>query len=334
MDQMNGKPLMLAQESKIFVLCPSNYVTGGTEALHQLVSALREMGRNASIVYEPEAESSTPQAFACYGVHVSNHIEDREENLLVVPEIWTMKLQSYTRVQKAIWWLSVENYIHFDRSFDFSAAKNRSVFHFAQSKYAEEFLIGKGIGSVFRLSDYLNNTFFESDGHATRLDNILYNPKKGFEYTRILINSCPELNWIPIEKMSAGEVSKLMRSSKVYIDFGSHPGKDRLPREAAINGCCVIVGLRGAAKFEEDIPISSRYKFSTPSPFLFKVFQADRVLKTIGECLVDFEIRINDFKQYRSCIMNGKDEFQREVRNIYEIETMNHQRSEEQVVKS
>lgn len=29
-----------------------------------------------------------------------------------------------------------------------------------------------------------------------------------------------------------------MRKAKVYIDFGFHPGKDRIPREAVMCGAC------------------------------------------------------------------------------------------------
>ena len=33
---------------------------------------------------------------------------------------------------------------------------------------------------------------------------------------------------------------------QVYIDFGHHPGQDRLPREAVQCGCVVITGTRGS----------------------------------------------------------------------------------------
>ena len=51
--------------------------------------------------------------------------------------------------------------------------------------------------------------------------------------------------------MTPEQVVDLMSESKVYIDFGNHPGKDRIPREAVINGCCVITGVRGSARFKE-----------------------------------------------------------------------------------
>lgn len=53
-----------------------------------------------------------------------------------------------------------------------------------------------------------------------------------------------ELNFKPIINMTRDEVIRELQRAKVYIDFGNHPGKDRIPREAAILGCCAIVGKR------------------------------------------------------------------------------------------
>ena len=71
----------------------------------------------------------------------------------------------------------------------------------------------------------------------------------------------PNLHWKAIENMSTEEVAELLNRSKVYIDFGNHPGKDRFPREAAISGCCIITGQRGAAANDIDVMIPRSYKF-------------------------------------------------------------------------
>ena len=39
--------LKLSEETKIFVLCPSNFATGGPESLHELVDQLRNLGHDA-----------------------------------------------------------------------------------------------------------------------------------------------------------------------------------------------------------------------------------------------------------------------------------------------
>ena len=59
-----------------------------------------------------------------------------------------------------------------------------------------------------------------------------------------------------------------MMESKVYIDFGNHLGKDRIPREVA-SGCCIITGKTGADKYKEDVYIGEKFKFDEAINFLF-----------------------------------------------------------------
>lgn len=73
--------------------------------------------------------------------------------------------------------------------------------------------------------------------------------KKGIKFTKKLIDKSIGIKWIPIENMTTQQVKSLLGNSKVYVDFGNHPGKDRFPREAAIMGCCVITGKRGVQSF-------------------------------------------------------------------------------------
>ena len=54
------------------------------------------------------------------------------------------------------------------------------------------------------------------------------------------------------------------RRGQVYIDFGHHPGQDRLPREAAACGCLVVTGTRGSAGFHADVPLPPALKLAHP----------------------------------------------------------------------
>ena len=68
-----------------------------------------------------------------------------------------------------------------------------------------------------------------------------------------------DLRWVPLIGMTTEEMRSCMSKSKVYIDFGNHPGKDRIPREAAIfrlyryhwkEGCR---GIRGGCMYSGNI---------------------------------------------------------------------------------
>ena len=78
---------------------------------------------------------------------------------------------------------------------------------------------------------------------------ILYNRSKGYHLTKKIIKRLPEFTFIPLINCTREQLSALFSKSKIYIDFGNHPGKDRMPREAALNNCCIIVGKNGAANF-------------------------------------------------------------------------------------
>jgi len=66
---------------------------------------------------------------------------------------------------------------------------------------------------------------------------------------------------MPIENMPADTVHETLLKSQIYIDFGHHPGKDRIPREAAMSGNIVFLHERGAAAFHLDHPLD-RFFFS------------------------------------------------------------------------
>jgi hypothetical protein len=113
--------------------------------------------------------------------------------------------------------------------------------------------------------------------------------------------------------MAQKEVIQLMSHAKIYIDFGNHPGRDRLPREAALLGCCIITGKSGSAKFYEDIPIDEKYKFEE------KDENIEKILNCIQDILKDYETIVADFEQYRAIILDEKSEHKKILREIFKM---------------
>ena len=111
--------------------------------------------------------------------------------------------------------------------------------------------------------------------------------------------------------MTRDDVVKNLLESKVYIDFGNHPGKDRFPREASILGCCIITGKKGCAHYYEDIPINDEYKFEEKEDTI------PLIIRKIEECITHYDKKIIDFENYRLKIMNEKNQFINDMRNIF-----------------
>ena len=180
-----------------------------------------------------------------------------------------------------------------------------------QSEYAQNFLQNNGFREMFPLKDYINIEHCKEFTTKDREDIILYNPKKGLAFTRNLIKLMPEVKWVPIINMRREQVIEAMRKAKVYIDFGYHPGKDRLPRECAMNGLCIITGKKGSARFYEDVWIDNKYKFDN------KENEIDNIVSCLKETIENYEEAINDFRLYRYMISLEKSEFEYQIQHFF-----------------
>jgi len=187
-------------------------------------------------------------------------------------------------------------------------------YHFVQSHYAYVFLKNSNFQNVkiYFLSDYLNIDFLKTKTDISKKENIVaYNPKKGYYFTQNIKIAASDIDFIPLENMKRDEVIETLQKAKLYIDFGKHPGKDRIPREAAILGCCVITGKRGSAAYFEDVPIPDEYKFED------KEENIPRIIEKIKDCFENFEERHKDFDYYRQVIKKEPQKFIEDMKKIF-----------------
>lgn len=325
-------------KKRIYVVCPAYLKTGGTELAHQLVKLYIDEQIDAQIAYVDVEKFKNPlnPAFEEYIINwIDIHeIEDSEDNVIVFPEFYTEYLSRFNKAKKVIWWMSVDN---FEMRNGFRGARKFFSFekvlkwwlkgnlknlsenikladlHVYQSEYARLYLKEHGVENVLPLSDYINDVYFEEETTDVieRKNNVLYNPKKGIEFTKKIIKAFPELSWIPIENMTTQEVRDLLQKSKVYIDFGNHPGKDRFPREAVSSGCCIITGKRGSAGNSIDVLISEDYKFDDATE------NVQAIGNRINDCLEQYDKRVLDFRAYLERTKNEKMQFYKEAMALY-----------------
>lgn len=324
--------------STIFVACPAYVKTGGPELLHQLVSELNQNNIDAKIAYYgiKNNKNYTPNDFKKYiqTFELYDNLQDVENNYIIFPEILTKEVAKFKKAKKIIWWLSVDNYtnrqgilnclktcgirelLHLLHNKRLCLNNNHLTladYHLCQSYYAIDFLNNR-FKNIYYLSDYVNDSFLDEEQHYTKkADYVLYNPKKGINFTKKLIKKAPELNWKPIQNLTTEQVRNLLLESKVYIDFGNHPGKDRFPREAAMCGCCVITNKNGSAKFNEDVPIPEQYKFD------HNINNIKPIITQIKQCLTNYNNEIKQFTAYRQSIKNEKNIFSQDVKKIFKL---------------
>lgn len=212
--------------------------------------------------------------------------------------------------------LLLKNINYYDKKFTEETVKNVD-FHLVQSFYAMNWLKNNQIpgDKIFYLSDYLNANFLNIKTELqVKEDIVIYNPKKGSNFTKKIIYFAKGIKFIPLINMSREEVIKTIQKAKVYIDFGNHPGKDRIPREAAILGCCVITNKRGSAAFYEDVPIPKDYKIAD------KDSNIPQIIEKIIYCFKNFDYAYKDFEYYRSVIKQEPQKFIECLNNIFKYE--------------
>ncbi|WP_289068315.1 hypothetical protein [uncultured Bifidobacterium sp.] len=317
---------------QIIIASPSNKVTGGTELLQQLCFTLRNAGFPCKMWYEKDCLNNIVQNYFNSIYHnESTSLHDTFNNIIIIPETMTYLLNRIKRAERVIWWLSVDNYSAknvkgkniFRHAFQRIVSKVlyepiiRKCDNLVQSKYAEDFLLnelGVSADKIHFCSDYLNSTFIEGalKKDILRYNHIAYNPAKISPFLKKLIQEVTEYEWIPLQGLDVEGMQETLSSCKIYVDFGPHPGKDRIPREAAICGCCVITGRRGSAANNFDVPIPIKYKFDEYNQSVTDVHNC------ISLIMNDYEKCKHDFDDYRKIIECEENTFKIDAISFFE----------------
>lgn len=323
--------------TSIYCVCPAGSQTGGPEALHQLCKQINLSDAaqvNASMLYVKTqrrnknktavhvADAIEPRRYmSLYHsqvAHESNPLKDDSspDKLLIWPEIMVNEMMEYLRTtpnpcQCAIYWLSVDKF-----SGNFTEWQNNRIVHLAQSEYARRFVLEHGATNVFPLKEYIPRIPKRIPKGKRPID-VIYNPKKGIDFTKaIMERSASVFNFQAIappkrrrrrkeSKLSPEQVQNLLRQSKVYIDFGDHPGMDRIPREAALAGCVVVTNRAGSARFREDVPIPSQYKVEH--------FDVDAIHELLLDIVNNYETHNKQFRRYRVWIRGQRKRMKQHV---------------------
>ncbi len=321
----------LVKTTKIFIVAPANFATGGPELLHQLAYNLKSNGYIVFMYYTPNnIEKPVHENYKEYNIDFVRNLDDNKENILIVPETRVNMLLDYKNIQKIVWWLSVDNYFLYrpkpfgiinrmilnkfnsQKYIGFDSFLKSIDYHLVQSEYAEKTLQKQGIKNISYLSDFLHHSFLSNKVNINKKENIVaFNPKKGIKFTNLLIKNASHINFVPIENMTRMEVVELLKKAKVYIDFGFHPGKDRIPREATVLKACIITNKKGSAKYFKDVPILDEYKFDETNRNI------ELIIRKIDDCFTNYKRNIDKFDNYYNEIYKQEEVFYSEVEKLF-----------------
>ena len=302
---------------QIYILAPANHTSGGAELSHQLCNAINKLTDvpaymcyvdiNAPFDKALAVDALAPEAYSGYNTcHVTDKSDlEREDSVVVFPEGLTLSMPYIKKAKKVLWWMSVDNYIISTKEKNLDYITENVCLHLYQSQYALDYVSKKlPDAKGLYLSDYINEQHGKFIYPAEFRKNMaLYNPAKGYDEIKPLIDKATWLKWVPLVGLDIPHMILMMEAGKIYVDFGNHPGKDRIPREAASNGCVVITNKKGAAAFPEDVPIPEMYKYSSPGTTLDEI---DTLLHDICD---NFAVHQSRFENYRKIIASEKSKF-------------------------
>ncbi|MFC4870953.1 hypothetical protein [Negadavirga shengliensis] len=336
----------VAADTHVYIICPAQFATGGPEALHQLGHHLRKKGIKAFMYYiwmndrkkkrKITTQDPVHSRYRGYSVPYTDSIENHSRHYLITPETYLDPIfdKNVEKVGKIVWWLSVSNYYkillpkikkyHRNPLFwirklvnpkklgTLEELKTAGVLHLAHSYYSKVHLEQHGLTIAGRISDYMNKVFFEkADDTFPKKNQVIYNPVKNDFFLQKIIQASPGINWVPISGLSPEQVVQIMNESKVYVDFGYHPGKERMPREACIMRCCLIIGKEGSASFQQDMPIPDAYRFEK------KEESIPAIADQITACLANYEYHIPHFSHYRQVLLEEEVAFAQDVNTVF-----------------
>jgi hypothetical protein len=307
---------------EVFIVCPAHTMTGGPELCHQLADTLNadQPGR-AAIVYWPfDKPAATADPYRCYDAPAARRCDIHRGAIVVLPETYGRLICDFPHNQIYYWWMSVNNFYTAagtGAGIELAQIRRHATVNLYQSEYARRFCAAAGLHHTSRLSDRLSESFLHAIAdppQIPRRDIIAYNPAKGLARTAAVLRALdkglrPPPKVIALENLDTDQLRTVLGTVKIYIDFGEHPGKDRLPREAAAMGACILTNRRGAAGNNVDMPIPEEFKIDDQ-----RRGWEYRAVGKIHQLVKRFDIEAPRFGPYRRMIAAEPRQFANDAR--------------------
>ena len=182
----------------------------------------------------------------------------------------------------------------------------RSINFGTQSFYGQSFVRRHLNREAFIITDYPRP--MPSVADVNRQPHVVaYNGAKGQWKIRELQALLPGVEFRPIQGMSFDEVCRTLAASALYIEIGHLPGRDRLPREAALLGTPTVMLARGAGFCWGDFPIGIDYRIP------YTVDWAQRMAPVIQSALDDPETIRQTQEPFRAWVEGEKSRYDQAV---------------------
>lgn len=322
---------------KYVILSPYGVRTGGPEACCQLSDALIRCGVDAEMWLVSEADVSVLRDAVrkrlglvgnSWQVPVrTNSVAEYEQYrskpfrayapgddvMFIVPEVYVWIVPLLMGAKVLVWWLSVDNAFRALSDINLNLLRAPLIRHAVQSEYARAFTASLGLRSTF-LTDYTVVPAKPALPLTERPLKVSVNAGQKVVCDlkllgKLLAELCPSIEIAHIKGLSREQVYDAFSTSRVFIDLGSFPGRDRMAREALLLGTNIVVGNAGAGSYEADYPLPETYR----PP----VHDMETVASVAAHMALDPAAHAMQFHVARQMISCEKQKFDEEVRQTF-----------------
>ena len=182
----------------------------------------------------------------------------------------------------------------------------QASYHLMQSFYVFNYF--KQFKNKYLLNDYQN--IILSKNKKKDKKNIICYSHKSNDFINLLKDKI-NAKFIILEGYKKNQLFNIFKKTKIYMDFGYHPGKDKMPREAVLFNNCIITNLKGSAKNNQDIPIKKKYKFTECLENVNKINNA------VNKIFKNYTKEFASFKYYKNKTLKEKKVFINQIKKIF-----------------
>jgi len=276
-------------------------------------------------------------------------IDDSPDNIIIIPETLSDLINLYPRSKKIVYWLTLyyffktpshrfplnikplrkifscsSYYGHTKTIFhkisqkinywnkSISPVWNNDVIHISNSYFAADFIENVMLKKTYILHNPVRDEFYNNLSENSRDKIILFGQKTKKRVVRYVQKKFPDFICIRLKRKDIIEVINLYKKSILFIEMGNFPGRDRMPREAVLSGCVVLISLTGSAAYNNDFNLPDYYKINTNKKYL------PLLVKKIKHITSDYLYHYHNMQQFLDDLRIEKDSFNDKVKDIFD----------------
>jgi hypothetical protein len=195
--------------------------------------------------------------------------------------------------------------------------------HLAQSKYAKDFLSSYGVEDerIVMVREPLEEEFLvrgKEVSYHEKIDAVAWNVRKAYPMAFKLVKALRRRGFtvFDLENVGKDRMIKILSKTKIFLDIGMHPGRDRPSREAVALDNITIVNNHGGYYHFTDCMIPAEFKWDC---YFDRDIDYRKSVDDIEHYIENFEYYVKKFHGFKQYIMQEPCLFLDDVRHLSNI---------------